>query len=89
VAPVSAAELRGKVAVVAVEQEQLARRLAEAGATVVLIGDDAERAGRVVAAVEAHGAGRAAYFALARGDGSAAEADALVEFVAEQFRGRP
>lgn len=80
--------LHGKVAVVAVEQDELARRLAAAGATVVLVGSDGDRAGRVLAAIEAEASGRGAYFATGSGGGSAAEADALVAFVAEQFRSR-
>ena len=82
-------ELHGKVAVVAVEQEELARRLAAAGATVVLVGDDAERAGRILGAIEAQGSGRGAYFATGPGGGSAGDIGALVELVAEQFRTGP
>lgn len=82
-------ELRGKVAVVAVDQDDLARRLAAAGATVVLVGGDGDRAGAVLAAIEAEGTGRGAWFATGPGGPSAADADALVEFVAEQFRSRP
>ncbi len=82
-------ELHGKVAVVAVEQEELARRLAAAGASVVLVGDDADRAGRILGTIEAQGSGRGAYFATGPGGGSADQIDALVELVAEQSRAGP
>ena len=72
------------MAVVAVEQEALALALAAAGATVVLVGADGDRAGRLLAAMEADGPGRGAWFAL--DEGSAGDIDALVGFVAEQFR---
>lgn len=84
--PVSAPDLRGKVAVVAVEHDELARRLAAAGATVVIVGDDGDRAGRVLADIESDGRGRGAYFATGEGGRSDDQMDALVEFVAEQFR---
>jgi len=80
-----APSLHGRVAVVAVEQEALARGLAAAGATVVLVGTDGDRAGRLLAAIEAGGSGRGAWFAL---DGTA-DVDALVVFVTEQFRPGP
>ena len=76
--------LHGKVAVVAVEQEALALGLAAAGATVVLVGADGDRAGRLLAAIEAGGSGRGAWFALDEGSGG--DIDALVGFVTEQFR---
>ncbi len=82
-------DLQGKVAVVAVEQDDLVRRLAAAGATVVLVGDDGDRAGRLLAEIQADGCGRGAYFATGTGAGSASQVDALVEFVTEQFRARP
>lgn len=74
---------------VAVEQEELAVRLAAAGATVVLVGDDADGAGRILATIHAQGSGRGAYFATGPGGGSAGDVDALVELVAEQFRVEP
>ncbi len=96
-----ARNLVGRVAIVAVEQAVVARRLASEGATVVLVGDDAEAAGALVAEIEASaGAGRAAYFKLSAtptAPGPAAEPwsgptgselDALVEFVAEQWPAR-
>ncbi|MDP8937052.1 MAG: hypothetical protein M3O23_04895 [Actinomycetota bacterium] len=85
----STPKLRGRVAVVAVEHEELALRLAGAGATVVLVGDDADRAGRILATIHARASGRGAYFATGPGGGSAGDADALVELVAEQFRVEP
>ena len=81
-----APSLRGKVAIVAVEQEALARGLAAAGATVVVVGPDGERAGRLLAAIEADGRGRGAYFATGSDGGTAADVATLVELVAEQFR---
>ena len=84
-----APSLRGKVAVVAVEQEALARRLAAAGATVVVTGPDGKRAGRLLAAIEADGRGRGTYFAIGPGGASPDEVAALVELVAEQFRQGP
>lgn len=81
--------LHARVAVVAVEQETLALGLAAAGATVVLVGGDGHSAGRLLAAILARGSGRGAWFALEPGDGSAGEVDALVGFVAEQFRPGP
>ena len=73
------------MAVVSLDQDPVARRLAAEGATVVLVGDDAARAGEILAAVEADGRGRIAYF---RSSAPATEADldSLVELVAEQFR---
>ncbi|MCU1461416.1 MAG: hypothetical protein JWO37_1491 [Acidimicrobiales bacterium] len=58
----------------------VATRLAATGATVVVAATDADAAGPMVAAIEAAG-GRPAFFALAGPD----DADALAEFVAEQF----
>ena len=58
----------------------VATRLAAGGATVVVAATDAEAAGPMVAAVAAAG-GRPAFFALTGPD----DADALAEFVAEQF----
>jgi NAD(P)-dependent dehydrogenase (short-subunit alcohol dehydrogenase family) len=70
--------LAGVVAVVAVDSPDLARRLVSEGATVVLTGTGGDAAGALLAELEG-GPGRAAYF---HADGGA---DALVEFVAEQF----
>ena len=67
--------------VVSVDAPELARRLAADGATVVLVGEATERAGALVAELEAGGAGRVAVFA---GDPDV-EAEALAEFVAELF----
>ena len=76
--------LQGKVAVVPLGDlgPAVARRLASAGATVVLVaaGTDTTAAGRLAAEIEAEaGTGRAAVFA---GD----DLDGLVEFVSELFR---
>ena len=58
-------ELTGRVVIVGVERGDVARRLAAEGATVVLVGADAEAAGVLLAELEAAaGAGRAAYFRL-------------------------
>ena len=58
-------DLAGRVAIVGLEQAELARRLAVEGATVVVVGDDAEAAGALLAEIEAEtGAGRAAYFRM-------------------------
>ena len=60
-----ARDLVGRVVIVGLEQADVARRLAVEGATVVLVGDDAEAAGALLAEIEAAaGAGRAAYFRL-------------------------
>ncbi|MEA2973037.1 MAG: hypothetical protein QOG82_1495 [Actinomycetota bacterium] len=59
-----ARELVGRVVVVGIERADVARRLAAEGATVVVVGDDAEAAGVLLAEIEAAGAGRAAYFRL-------------------------
>jgi NAD(P)-dependent dehydrogenase (short-subunit alcohol dehydrogenase family) len=77
--------LAGKVVVVPlrwVGADALARRLAADGATVVVVGGG-EDAGRLAAEIEGGGAGRVAVFS---GDGSAGDADALADFVAELFR---
>jgi NAD(P)-dependent dehydrogenase (short-subunit alcohol dehydrogenase family) len=59
-------ELTGRVAIVALEWADLARRLAAEGAIVVVVGDDAEAAGTLLAQIEADagaaGGGRLAYF---------------------------
>jgi NAD(P)-dependent dehydrogenase (short-subunit alcohol dehydrogenase family) len=58
-------DLAGRVAIVGLEQAELARRLAVEGATVVVVSDDAEAAGALLAEIEAEaGAGRAAYFRM-------------------------
>lgn len=60
-----ARDLFGRVAVVGLDQADVARRLAAEGATVVIVGDDAAAAGALVAEIDAAaGAGRAAYFKL-------------------------
>lgn len=77
-------ELSGKVVVVPVDwagAEELARRMAAGGATVVLVGPDAEAAGRLAATLGPPG--RPAVFVA---DGSAESLDALAAFVAEMFR---
>jgi NAD(P)-dependent dehydrogenase (short-subunit alcohol dehydrogenase family) len=79
--------LQGTGAVVAVPGgAELARRLAGAGATVVLTGTGGEEVGRLVAELE-DGPGRVAHFHsdLASDD----EVELLVEFVAEQLANRP
>ncbi len=56
------------------ERADVARRLAAEGATVVLVGDDAEAAGALLAEIEAAaGAGRAAYFRLGASPAAPAE----------------
>lgn len=72
---------------VTLARPELARRLAAEGATVVLVGDDAEHAGRLLSEIESGGAGRGAFFQ--EGGEPVRELDALVEFVAEQFKNRP
>jgi NAD(P)-dependent dehydrogenase (short-subunit alcohol dehydrogenase family) len=58
-------DLAGRVAIVGLEQAELARRLAVEGATVVVVSDDAEAAGALLAEIEAEaGPGRAAYFRM-------------------------
>ena len=81
------ARLDGAVVVVAVPGgEALVRRLVDAGATVVVTGTDGDAVGRVLADLSG-GRGRLAHF---RGEfTSDADADALVEFIAEQFAERP
>lgn len=80
--------LSGKTAIVPVaapSQEALALRLAAEGATVVLVAgpDGLAGAGRLAAAIEEAGAGRAAVFALDATDPD--HLDGLVELVAELF----
>ena len=63
----------------------LATTMATQGATVVLVGPDAEAAGRLAGAIECGGpgAGRPAVFVS---DGSPDSLDALVSYLAELFR---
>jgi NAD(P)-dependent dehydrogenase (short-subunit alcohol dehydrogenase family) len=74
--------LDGRVVVVSIEEEAAARALAARGATVVVVGTDAVRAGALVGAVEA-GGGRASAFTGDPDDD--AQADALAEMLAELF----
>lgn len=77
-----ATSLEGRVVVVGVEQADAAVALGERGATVVVVGVDAEAVGVVVRAVAATGARAAAFV----GDPSdAADADVLTEMLAELF----
>lgn len=84
-------ELAGKVVVVPVQWsagKALAERLSAQGATVVLVGPDADEAGRAAAAIETAGlegggSGRPAVFVA---DGSPASLDDLAGFLAEMFR---
>ena len=75
--------LDGTVAVVAVpEGANLARRLVGEGATVVVTGGEGAEIGRLLAEL-GDGPGRVAYF---EGD---VDSEAFVEFIGEQFGGRP
>lgn len=79
-------ELTGKVVVVPVEWAgagHLATRMAAGGATVVLVEQNGEAAGRLAGALEGTGAGRPAVFVT---DGSPAGLDALGAFLSEMFR---
>jgi NAD(P)-dependent dehydrogenase (short-subunit alcohol dehydrogenase family) len=79
-------ELAGKVVVVPVEwagASELAGRMADRGATVVLVGPDGEAAGRLAARLEATGHGRPGVFVT---DGSAESCDALAGYLSELFR---
>ena len=78
--------LAGRVIVVGCELPAVARRLAGAGATVVLVGDDAEAAGTVLAAVEADGTGRAAFFRTSAPLPEEDDLAALAELVDELSR---
>jgi NAD(P)-dependent dehydrogenase (short-subunit alcohol dehydrogenase family) len=62
-----ARDLAGRVVIVGVDQPEVARRLAGAGATVVLVGHDADAAGALLAEIEAAAGsgGRAAFFRFA------------------------
>ena len=76
------APLDGRVVVVGVDQRASAVALGARGATVVVVGPDADAVGEVVRDVAATGARVAAFV----GDPSvAADADALSEMVAELF----
>jgi NAD(P)-dependent dehydrogenase (short-subunit alcohol dehydrogenase family) len=79
-------ELSGRVVVVGCDQATVARRLAAAGATVVVVGDQPEAAGQILAAVEADGAGRAAFFRTSAPVPDDADLAALAELVAELSR---
>ena len=76
-------DLAGKVVVVPIELAELATRMAARGATVVLVGPDAGRLGRLAGEIEAGGAGRPAVFLS---DGTAESHDALAAFLSEMFR---
>lgn len=76
--------MTGRLAFVTVEEgrgEAIARALAAAGATVVVVTADGERGGRLAEEIRAAGDGRVAVF-CERGD-AAADVDALVELGAE------
>ncbi len=79
-------DLAGRVIVVGCELPAVARRLAAAGATVVLVGDDAGAAGDVLAAVEADGIGRAAFFMTSAPFPEEDDLAALAELVDELSR---
>ncbi len=74
--------LDGRVAIVSVEEPAATRALARESATIVVVGDDAEHVGLLVAELNRLGARSAAFV----GDpGSDAGAAALTEMVAELF----
>jgi len=76
------ASLDGRVVVVGVEQRAAAFALGAKGATIVVIGADAEAVGSLVREVAATGARAAAFV----GDPSAgADADALTEMLTELY----
>jgi hypothetical protein len=78
------APLDGRIAIVGVEQREGAVALGARGATVVVVGDDAETVGEVVREVAVTGARVAAFV----GDPSVpADADALAEMVDELLPG--
>ena len=79
-------DLAGRVIVVGCELPAVARRLAAAGATVVVVGDDAGAAGDVLAAVEADGIGRAAFFRTSAPVPEEDDLAALAELVDELSR---
>ncbi len=79
--------LRGRVAIVVAsgagtDPLAVARSLAAGGATVVVAGPPSEEVGRLLAVIEDAGGGRGAHFATS----GEQDGEALVEFVAEQFR---
>jgi len=79
-------DLAGRVVIVALGAPiaaALAKRLATAGATVVLVGRDGAQAGDLLADIEAAGSGRGAFFHL--GEETDDDLEALAYFVAEQF----
>lgn len=80
-----AGQLVGRVvvAVGAGTRSSVVLAVCEEGATVVVAGPDGDGAGRILAAVEAAGRGRGAYFAGAAWTPD--EAQALADFVVEQF----
>lgn len=79
-------ELAGRVVVVGCELPAVARRLASAGATVVVVGHDAEAAGDLLAAIEGDGAGRAAFFRTSGPVPGDCDLAGLAELVAELSR---
>ncbi len=79
-------DLAGRVVVVGCELAAVARRLAADGATVVVVGDDAEAAGELLVAIEADGAGRAAFFRTSAPVPGDADLVALAELVDELSR---
>jgi hypothetical protein len=79
-------ELAGRVIVVGVELAAVVCRLAAAGATVVVVGQDAAVAGAVLAAVEQDGNGRAAFFRTSAPVPEDDELAALAELVEELSR---
>ena len=76
-------DLAGKVVVVPAELAELATAMARRGATVVLVGPDADALGRLAGTIEYAGAGRPAVFVA---DRSPESLDALADFVSELFR---
>ena len=77
-------DLSGKVVVVPVDwagAPDLATAMAMRGATVVLVGGDGDRLGRLAAQLEAGGSGRPAVFLTEPGS-----TEALAEYLSELFR---
>lgn len=61
-------DLTGRVAIVGLDQPEVARRLAAEGATVVIVGHDPDAAGALLAQIELEagpGGGQPAFFRLA------------------------
>ncbi len=79
-------DLAGRVIVIGCELPAVARRLAAAGATVVVVGEDAEAAGNVLAAVESDGLGRAGFFRTSAPVPEEEDLEALAELVDELSR---